>query len=72
MTTQDLLDEDAELDYEAASRLHERLPGRLLSIPTDEDLVRELEQRKAKRPQRQIGFRAPARRATPPTSQDRR
>ena len=56
MTTQDLLDEEAELDYEAASRLHERLPGRLLSIPTDEDLVRELEQRKAKRPQRQIWF----------------
>ena len=54
MITQDLLDEETELDYEAASRLHVRLPARLLSIPTDEDL--ELEQRKAKRPQRQIGF----------------
>ena len=51
MMTQDLLDEEAELDYEAASRLHARLPARLLSIPTDEDLELELEQRKAKRPQ---------------------
>ena len=50
MTTQDLLDEEAELDYEAASRLHERAAGRLLSIPTDEDLVRELEQRKSEAP----------------------
>ena len=57
---------EAELDYGAACRLHERLPDWLLSIPTDEDLERELEQRAAKRPQRKIGFRAPAGKAIPP------
>lgn len=62
MTTKDLFDE-AELDYEAACRLHEQLPQQLLSIPTDEDLVRELQRRGAKRPRRQIGFRVPAGRA---------
>ena len=55
MTTKDLFDE-AELDYEAACRLHEQLPQQLLSIPTDEDLVRELQRRGAKRPDGRSGF----------------
>ena len=48
---------EAELDYEAACRLHEWLPGQLLSIPTNEELREELERRGLTRPRRRIGFR---------------
>ena len=48
---------EVELDYEAACRLHERLPRQLLSIPTNEELRDELERRGLTRPRRRIGFR---------------